>query len=203
VHVLLIHGLGRTPLSLALLGWRMSRQGYVVRYFGYASFYESFERIVARLVATLQPIVCDAPYALVGHSLGGLIARAALPALAELPPRHLVMLAPPNQSPLLARRLRNQPLYRLATGGSGRKLADPAFYQRLQVPAIPTTIIAGTAGPRGRFSPFGELLNDGVVSVEETQMGPVSEVVLVPSVHTFIMNSPQVARLIGERLARS
>ena len=46
MHLLLIHGLGRTPLSLALLGQHLSQHGHIVRYFGYAAFQESLEQIV-------------------------------------------------------------------------------------------------------------------------------------------------------------
>ena len=70
-------------------------------------------------------------------------------------------------------------------------------------PTIPTTIIAGTAGPRGQWSPFGNQPNDGIVTVAETGLGPKTEVVLVPSVHTLVMNSPQVAQVIYEILTVS
>src|SRR5215211_488723 len=131
MRLLLIHGLGRTPLSLALLGRHLSQHGHSIRYFGYAAFYESFDQIVARLVTTISTAVDQHPYALIGHSLGGILARAALPALACNPPCQLVMLAPPNQSPMLARRLRMHPLYRLMTSDCGGKLADQAFYASL------------------------------------------------------------------------
>jgi esterase/lipase len=106
MRLLLIHGLSRTPRSLALLGRRLSRQGHNVRYFGYVVFRESFDQIAGRLVASICAADDSHPYALIGHSLGGILARAALPALAHIPPRHLAMLAPPNQTPLRARRLR-------------------------------------------------------------------------------------------------
>ncbi|HEX9441195.1 MAG TPA: alpha/beta hydrolase [Roseiflexaceae bacterium] len=203
MRLLLIHGMGRTPLSLALLGRRISRQRHIVRYFGYAAFQESFDQIVGRLVATIRATADQHPYALIGHSLGGILARAALPALANMPPRHLVMLAPPNQAPLLARRLRKHLLYQLMTRDCGGKLTDQAFYETLPQPTIHTTIIAGTAGPRGHWSPFGDQPNDGVVAVEETRLGSKTEVILVPSVHTLIMNSAQVTRTICELLRDS
>jgi len=200
MRLLLIHGMGRTPLSLALLGRRLSQHSPSVRYFGYAAFQESFDRIVAGLVATIRATADPQPYALIGHSLGGILARAALPALADMPPRHLVMLAPPNQAPLLARRLHKHLLYRLMTRDCGGKLSDPAFYASLPLPTVDTTIIAGTAGPRGHWSPFGDRPNDGVVTVEETRLGVNTEVILVPSVHTLIMNAPQVTRMIRDLL---
>jgi thioesterase superfamily protein len=203
MRLLLIHGMGRTPFSLALLGRRLSKQGHFVRYFGYAAFQESFDQIVGRLVATIRATANQHPYGLIGHSLGGILARAALPALANMPPRHLVMLAPPNQPPLLARRLRKHLLYRLMTRDCGGKLADQAFYKTLPHPTIPTTIIAGTAGPRGHWSPFGDRPNDGVVAVEETRLGVNIEVILVPSVHALIMNSPHVTRTICRLLSDS
>jgi alpha-beta hydrolase superfamily lysophospholipase len=131
MRLLLIHGLGRTPLSLALLGRRLSQQGHSVRYFSYAAFQEFFDQIVGRLVATIRATANQHPYALIGHSLGGILARAALPALANMPPRHLVMLAPPNQLPLLAWRWRKHLLYRLMTRDCGGKLTDQAFYEML------------------------------------------------------------------------
>ena len=203
MRLLLIHGLGRTPLSLAFLGRRLSQRGDSVRYFGYAAFHESFDQIVGRLIATIRATADQHPYALIGHSLGGILARAALPALADMPPRHLVMLAPPNQAPLLARRLRKHLLYQFLTRDCGGKLTDQAFYATLPQPTIHTTIIAGTAGPHGHWSPFGDQPNDGVVAVEETRLGPNTEVFLVPSVHTLIMNSPQVTRVICELLTDS
>jgi pimeloyl-ACP methyl ester carboxylesterase len=202
MRLLLIHGMGRTPLSLALLGRRLSRQGHSVRYFGYAAFQESFDQIIERFIATIRATVEQYPYALIGHSLGGIVARAALPALKSRP-RQLIMLAPPNQAPSLARRLRKHLLYRVMTRDCGGKLADQAFYATLPHPTIHTTIIAGTAGPRGHWSPFGDRPNDGVVAVEETRLGPNTEVILVPSVHTLIMNSPKVTRIICELLTDS
>jgi hypothetical protein len=48
MHVLLIHGLGRTPLSLALLRRRLRRQGHTLHSFGYAAWREPFEQITRR-----------------------------------------------------------------------------------------------------------------------------------------------------------
>ena len=62
----------------------------------------------------------------------------------------------------------------------------------LPVPEIPTRIYAGTAGPRGPLSPFGSELNDGILTVSETEL-PGIPLVQVPALHTFIMNTRVVA----------
>ena len=46
---------------------------------------------------------------------------------------------------------------------------------------VPYTIIAGTGGPRGRWSPFGSEPNDGIVAVSETACAPDDVVLEFPS----------------------
>jgi hypothetical protein len=201
VHIVLIHGQGRSPLSMSLLGWRLSRQQYNIHYFGYAAFCQTFDSITRRFVQTIRAEIGDQPYAIVSHSLGGIIARAVLPHLADIPPQHLVMLAPPNQPTHIARIMRSYPLYWWVTWDCGRKLADDTFYEKLPLPPVPTTIIAGTKGLRGALqqSLFGaEEVNDTILSVKETELGGGYEVILVPARHAFIMNSMEVARIVSE-----
>jgi hypothetical protein len=142
MRIILIHGQGRTPLAMSLLGWRLNRQRYKIHYFGYATPTETFEAITQRLVRFIGRKIGPRPYAIVAHSLGGIITRASLPYLDNNPPRHLVMLAPPNQPALIAKKARANALYRLVTRDCGRKLSDEAFYQTLPLPTVPTTIIA-------------------------------------------------------------
>lgn len=192
---MLIHGQGRTPLSLRLLGFRLRRRGCSVHYFGYAAWAESFAHITERFVRTIQRQVSGQPYLVVSHSLGGLITRAVLPRLQANPPRHVVMLAPPNRSPWLAKRLAHNLAYRLLTGDCGQKLADDEFYRTLPLPSVPTTIIAGTRNVFGPLSPFGSEANDTILTISETRLAAVP-VRQVRATHAFIMNSSQVAQII-------
>lgn len=79
--VILVHGLYHNPAAWFVLRRRLARAGYSqVRCFGYASFGRSFEAIAADLAELLLAVGKDAPggrVALVGHSLGGLLIRAA------------------------------------------------------------------------------------------------------------------------------
>lgn len=81
VPVILVHGLYHNPAAWFVLRRRLARAGFgQVRCFGYASFGRSFEAIAADLAELLLAVAKDAPggrVALVGHSLGGLVIRAA------------------------------------------------------------------------------------------------------------------------------
>lgn len=196
--------MARTPVSMMLLGHRLRRAGFAVSYFGYSVTFERLDRIAQRFVGRVEQAMAggDAgmPYAVVGHSLGNVITRMAS---ASLPAgfARFVMLAPPNRSPAIARRLRRNLLFRLFTGDAGQRLADESFFAQLPVPAVPTLIVAGNAGPQGAALPLGEAANDGIVRLDETQLEgtPTLE---VPALHTFLMNRRDVAASVLAFLER-
>jgi hypothetical protein len=195
---LLVHGLGRTPVSMFPLAGVVRRAKLTPHFFGYSPALEPLDRILRRLVKTLNRV---RPAFVVTHSLGGVLTRLALPQATHLP-QHLNMLAPPNRPPRAAAYFWRWLPFRLFSGTCGRFLAHAGEYDRLQAPSVPCTVIAGTAGPVGRFSPFGMEPNDGVVSVSETEL-PGAETVLVPAWHTWIMAHPQVkARVAAIMTAR-
>jgi Alpha/beta hydrolase family len=202
MNILLLHGQGRTTNAMRLLGIRLYGLGHHVQYFRYYTRTEKFTEIVERLVHTIKALPYDQPYALVGHSMGGLLARASLPALQDHLPFHLVLLASPSRPPRLAPRAKRNPIYRYLTYDCGQQVANAEFYKVLPMPTIPTTIIAGSGGPRARWLPYGYEANDGAMSVQETYLGPEYEVIQVPSIHTFIMNSRQTLHHI-DRVLRS
>jgi hypothetical protein len=140
------------------------------------------------------------PVGLVGHSLGGLLLRLAVPAVPHLEVRRLVMLGTPNRPPRLASRAWRVPPFRWLTRGCGRLLADPAAAPALPPPAVPYTLVAGTAGPRGRWSPFGAEPNDGVVAVSEVRVRNDDPVALVPAWHTVLMDHPAARAAVIEAL---
>jgi hypothetical protein len=70
MKVLLIHGLGRSPLSLFNLGWRLQQAGHATEQFGYAAFMESYDCMVERLQVRLRTLAEQGTYGVVAHSLG-------------------------------------------------------------------------------------------------------------------------------------
>lgn len=200
--VLLVHGLWRTPLSFLSLVHRLRERGYRPEQFGYAATAQRYDAIVARLVRSLERLAGrGAPYSVIGHSLGGVLLRSALARIHGPPPAHLIMLGTPNRPPRLARRLGEHWAYQRLMGECGVNLTSSAFYSTLAVPRVPCTVIAGTAGPRGRWSPFGDEPNDRIVAVDETRMSDGDPVVLRPVTHTFMMNDAGVQQVIGETLS--
>ena len=201
MRVVLVHGLGRTRLSLTLLARRLSRSGHTAESFPYSALAETHDHIVSRLVARLRCLAAQgAEVGLVGHSFGGLLLREALAAVPELRVKHLVMLATPNRQPRLAGRVYTKFPFRILRGSCGQCLADSSWYRSLPRLAIPYTVVAGTGGWRGWLNPFKGEANDGAVAVSETILSDNDRPVLVPALHTFIMNRRSVHRLIVERL---
>lgn len=202
MHILLIHGLARTSLSLALLERRLRQAGHHTECFSYVAFAEDFDAIAQRLSRRLQALAHGGPYGVVGHSLGGVLTRAALGLgqVSELP-RQVVMLGTPNQPPRLAPLAWNLWPFQWFTGQCGRNLTCQRFYANLPTLPSPYTIVAGTGGPTGPLSPFGEDINDGVVALSETYMTAQDAVVQVPAWHTFMMNHPQVQEIVVRAMA--
>jgi len=129
---------------------------------------------------------------------GGDVAEVPLggwPAALPLP-RHVIMLGTPNRPPRLARRLQRLWPYRLVNGECGRLLARAEFFTGLPPMAVPCTIVAGTGGWRGGWSPFGHDAHDGVVAVAEAEMDGPAFLAQVPVRHTFMMNDRRVRALL-------
>ena len=228
MRIVLVHGMGRTSVSLALLASRLRRAGHQTSSFGYfvtrqplAAIADDFVAHIERHVPRGPPDptgadkngvdvnddVDDSGYAIVSHSLGGIVTRLALPRLQGL--QRLVMLGPPNQPPALAGRLQRNPIFRGLTRDAGQKLANvDDFYRDLPVPTMPTLIVAGTAGPRFKTSPWQGDDNDGIVGLEESKLlnddGTIPanvEHVELPLIHTVIMNNAEATRRVLRFLA--
>lgn len=179
--VVLVHGLGRTPLSMLPLEWALEREGYRVLNWGYSSYSHSVPELGRRLAGELDARG-ERPERVhfVGHSLGNVVVRWVL---ANDPPDgvgRVVMLAPPNRgshaadrwAPWLGWLLRPLPELRTAEGSTARTIPPAA--------GVAIGVIAGR--------------HDGKVTVEETRLAAAAHVV-VPSAHTFIMARRDVRRL--------
>lgn len=183
--VVLVHGLGRSRVSMMPLQWALERAGYDVLNWGYSSVSARIPELGEELgddVARAAAAHPGRPVHFVGHSMGNILIRWLL--VNERPGEvgRVVMLAPPNQGSRAADRYAPwfgwmlRPLPELTTGDGSTARTIPA------PPDVRIGIIAGA--------------RDGKVSVEETRLAGADEHVVVEGGHTFLMARPTVQRLV-------
>lgn len=184
--------MGRTPAAMSILAARLKASNIRPHLFGYSVTFEKWGQCIQRYKNFIEKRIQTNDYIIVGHSLGTVLTRAVLPKLTHQPSA-CFFLAPPTQVCKAARNFYRYRPIQLFMSEIGRVLTDEQFMQALPLPNIPTKIYAGIAGPRGRYSPFGEELNDGLLTVQETRL-PNVPMQTVPVLHTFIMNSKVVTQ---------
>jgi triacylglycerol lipase len=182
--IVLLHGQGRTRLSMVILSKRFRSAGYQTLNFPYNQTIDSLDEISGQLIEFIGKKVKTTNYHLIGHSLGNVIIRNAFRKDYPAGLGKVVMLAPPNQPAHLAKRLKKNPVYRIFTGDSGQKLSEEEFYRDLPVPTVPFGVIAGDKGQSLTFSEP----NDAVVTVVSTKLDGMADWLLLHHGHTFIMN---------------
>ncbi len=195
--VVLLHGLGRSRNNMLILEWRLERMGHRVCNIGYDTRVGRIQDAVASVRASIDACRNEGGGRLhfVTHSLGGLVLRALLSEEAPGALGRAVMLAPPNQGSEIADRLAEFGWLGTVMGPLAPQLGTgPEDLPRtLPAPPIPFGVIAGDdwinpAGPLWLPAP-----HDGTVSVESTRLRGMSDHIVLPYTHTFIVAAGPVA----------
>lgn len=202
--VVLLHGLGRSAKSMAKLADYLEERGYEVHNLDYESTEYSPETLLSNLDEGIRECCLQAERLhFVGHSLGGILARAWI---ADAKPRNLgrlVMLTPPNQGSLLADRFQDRWPVSSMMGPALEALGtEPdSFPKSLPLPDYPVGIIAGTGtiNPLGTVTIPGE--DDGILSICATRLEGAADFLMVPASHALIMRSREVAENTAAFLA--
>ncbi len=203
VQALFVHGMGRSILS----GWRLrvslKAQGITPHAFGYLTPFEDFASIRTRLVRRINTLAVEDDYVLIGHSLGGVLLRAAVASLpaATRQPRQMFLLGSPIQPARLAQKLQRNRLYRVLAGDCGQLLASPARMAQIGPAPVPAISIVGMAGWKGQLNPFQGEINDGIVSVAEASAAWIAEEIRLPVIHTCLPSDKRVTQIILARIA--
>jgi pimeloyl-ACP methyl ester carboxylesterase len=204
-YVVLLHGLGRSPLSMKRLEWALEKENYRVINVAYPSTRVSIQDAANyRLAPVLKERTTDATVKIhfVTHSLGGIVLRQFLSNHRIENLGRVVMLAPPNQGSELAERLRNNFLYRLFTGPSGQQLGTSAgsVPKQLDLVDFELGVIAGDRSWNPLFSAWIPGADDGKVSVRSTEISGMRDFLVVHHSHTWMAWSGNVSSAVAQFL---
>ena len=188
--VILLHGLGRTPRMFHDLRSALEAEGRQVTALRYASLTAGIEAHGLWLNEVLDRHPRVAKVSFVTHSLGALVLRAALArdpawrARTALGP--VVMLAPPNQGALIARKLDRWTPTRFILGPGFADLAEGKPLPAALPAEVALGIIAGGCCEGEGYNPLLPGDDDGVVRVAETPLEGGDAALRVEALHTFI-----------------
>jgi pimeloyl-ACP methyl ester carboxylesterase len=196
-RVVLLHGLGRTDLSMVRLEAELVRHGYRVANVGYPSTQYSIEYLATEELAPAVEACCSQPDGkvhFVTHSMGGIVLRYYL-AEHEVPNLgRVVMLSPPNQGSEVADWVNENPLLQRMLGRAYEELGTgpESVPNQLGPVDFELGIIAGSKTINPLFSRMIPGTDDGKVSVERAKVEGMTDFLVVPRTHTYIMMSEDV-----------
>lgn len=188
MRVLLLHGLWMRAFALRQLARRLQAEDFTVATFDYPSITGGPDAALPELARRLQN--ADA---VVGHSLGGLMAVEALRRFPELPVRRAVCLGSPLRGSGAARMLRSAPFSAWYVGRSAELLCKGCEPLERD---IEVGMIAGSK-PLGLGALVARLdgPHDGTVAVSETRLEGLADHRVLDISHTGLVFSPRVAAL--------
>jgi len=194
-HVILLHGLCRTTASMRTMERTLTEAGYHVWNTGYASRTATISNLSESVLA---PAIRSAQNAgatrihFVGHSLGAILIRDHLARHKLSNVGRVVMLGPPNQGSEIVDRLGSWWLFQKINGPAGGELGTTgnSAPQRIGVPNAEIGVIAG----RRSINWINSFIlipgsDDGKVSVKHTKLTGMTDHIVLPTAHPFLMRN--------------
>jgi hypothetical protein len=197
--VILLHGLCRTSRSMSVMARALTQAGYNVHNINYPSRSASVENLSEEFVGkAVADCKRDGAVKInfVTHSLGGILVRSYLanhsvPALGRV-----VMLGPPNQGSEVVDRLGGWWLFKKINGPVGNELGTgkDSMPNRLGAANFCVGIIAGNRTINWINSLMIPGSDDGKVSVARTRLAGMTDHIVIPSAHPFLMRNATAIR---------
>lgn len=195
--VILLHGLGRSDLSMRWMERKLGEAGYTVLNLGYPSTEHSIQHLSEEeLHPALMSCCSDSEHRIhfVTHSMGGIVVRYYLENHELENLGRVVMLSPPNQGSELADWVaENEFLGRLLGPSIDQLGTDSASVpNRLGAVGFDLGIITGNRTLNPFYSGIIPGEDDGKVSVERAKVEGMADFLVVPHTHTYIMLADDV-----------
>jgi pimeloyl-ACP methyl ester carboxylesterase len=186
-HIVLLHGLGRSRLDMALMSRRLESliPGTTIYRYSYPSRSLRLRDAAEGLATFLATNRIPGPVSFVGHSLGGIVVRA-LDAfqLTAIPLHRLVTLGSPHQGAVIARWLSQYAASTALFGPILRELGELTLPERPHQLEI-GCIVGGLNNRAGYLPLFGED-NDGVVLAREALLPTCRDFIKVSTLHAWM-----------------
>lgn len=169
----------------------LKAQGYPVLNVDYPSTRIPLESLIEHINRQVQGFNRDHQRKIhfVGYSLGGLLARGVIHR--NRPPNlgRVVQLAPPNQGSEVADFWKNNFIFKWIFGPAGQDLgAEEKSFARVLGPVdFELGVISGNRTWDPVSSAMIQGPNDGKVSVESTRVPGLTDHIVIPATHTFII----------------
>jgi len=192
--VILLHGLGRTSRAMKKLERELEKDYFVVN-LTYASMRHPIEHLAESAISkSLEQCDPKKPIHFVTHSLGGILVRQYLSHNTVENLGRTVMLGPPNQGSELSDFFSKSTLFKLVNGPTGGQLGTGTNSIPINLGEVnfELGIIAGNRSFNPLFSKLIDGANDGKVSVNRSKIKGMTDHLVLPVSHTFMMLDPVV-----------
>lgn len=201
-YVVLLHGMGRTSISMKLLEYSLIKRGYCVVNVTYNSRRASVEQLADEYLQDLlesRLVDHSRKVNFVTHSLGGIIVRQYLANHELTNLGRVVMLAPPNHGSEIIDRLSSNCISRPFLGVAARELdtGSNGLPQKLGPVRFQCGVIAGDRSMNPILSALLPGPNDGKVTVASARVEGMQDFLIVHGTHTWLMNKQNVLKQIN------
>ena len=199
-QVILLHGLSRTSRSMRPMKKTLEKRGFSVVNLNYPSRSATIQGLALHVLGKLHsllPSSNEEKLNFVTHSMGGIILRQIMKENPLSNVGRVVMLAPPNQGSELVDKLGRLGLLKTNGPACMQLSASPgSFVRNLGKVDFELGVIAGNKPLNFILSLLLPGPDDGKVTVESSQIEGMSDFLVVPCTHSFIMRNKGVQEAV-------